>query len=433
MSNEITKPILLDETGQSMIDALGAIAKSISALNSNDVYGFIEHNDTLSPAQRIEYIGKNASYVRPLTIDLTTGEYNLGDWVDFPLLKQNKPWMVKADGTPDYQLDENDYSKKLDGTASDVANTSYEGGGFSWITKIYRRQHMVGNDRYVEFSFAPKDGFTPDGFTDTNGRELDGRWLPMFDATVVNGVAKSIATGNPISGGDLTTDAQHDAIIAFDTNAKFYGGAFAEVIIDLLMMFAKNSDIQAVYGLGNSSGYVDDSSKNYGMLDNAVVGGGQFYGTSDGKSRNKILHSTMLGTYNQWRRDPYEVIKNGAVMVSKNYAYDPTGATYTNTGITCPDQSASNWRYPRKYIAVSGYGSIPDISTSGASTVLGRGDGTYTLAAQSSGVFVCLRLGACADGRGVGASARNWDNGAGFTGWYCGFALLLDGPVSVAV
>ena len=391
-----------------------------------DVFGFIEDMDVLSPTERIKYIGKNENY-EPLTVDLNTGSYTLGDWGDFPFLVDNKPYMVKPDGTPDYQLNEYDYTKKLDGTASDVANENYDGGGFSWGRKIYKKQWMVGNKRHVLYSFNKKDGFHADGFIDKDGKELDGRWIPMFYGTVVNGKAKSIASGNCITGGNLTTDAQHNAIVAFDSNANFFGGAFVETLIDLLMMFAKNSDLQAAYGYGNSSGYVNDSSKNYGMLNNAVVGGGQFYGRSGGKTLNKALHSIVLATYNSYMRDPYEVIKNGKVVVSEDYTYDPTGATYTDTGITVPDQSANAWRYPKKYIAVPRYGSIPDISVGGASTSLGRADGTYTLANQSGSVIVCLRLCYCDYGASAGLSCRVWNAAASDSWWNVGFALLLDG------
>ena len=454
--SEITSPILLDSTGQgmvtqqtamaaqltaanakfdAMVDKLGAVAKAITALDGDDVYGFIEHCDTLQPTSRIEYIGKNAAYTRPLKVNLTDGSYDLGDWVDFPIIKENKPWMVKPDGTADYRLDENDYTKKLDGSASDVANTAYDGGAFSWIRKIYKREHMSGNDRYVEFSFAKKDRFEPVGFTRPDGKELTGRWLPMFYGTVVDSKTKSVATGNCISGANKTTAEQNTAITAFDANARFLGGSFMETLIDLMMMFAKTSDLQEAYGYGNCNGYVNDSSVNYGMLDNQVIAGGQFYGTGsntgNNKAVNKAFHSIVLNTYNQWQRDPYEIIKNGEVYVSKDYTYDLTAATYEDAGVAVPDQSANNWRYTKKYVTVPGYGSVPDISAgiASASTSTGRADGTYTLAAQSGAVPVCLRLGSCHYGLSGGLSARAWDAEAGRAYWSYGAALLLDGPV----
>lgn len=38
-----------------------------------------------------------------------------------------KPCMLKTNGQVDYYLNENDYSKKADGTASDITNVNYNG------------------------------------------------------------------------------------------------------------------------------------------------------------------------------------------------------------------------------------------------------------------------------------------------------------------
>ena len=292
---EIESPILLDSTGQEIITSLDRIASAINSIGK-EVYGFIEHMGVRSPGKRIEYTDKNAAYNSVLTVDKTNHTYSLGDWANFPILKENKPYMVKPDGTPDYRLDEEDYTKKLDGTASDVDNASYAGGAFSWLKCVYKYEKRNGNDRIVKFAFEPLPGFEPVGFLNKDGRVLAGRWIPMFYGTVVNNVAKCIASGNCITGGTKTTDAQHDAIVAFDTRANFFGGPIVETITDLLIMFAKTTDLQGAYGNGNMNGYVNDSSQSYGMKDNIVVGGGQFYGSTDGKSLNKVFHSIVIGS-----------------------------------------------------------------------------------------------------------------------------------------
>lgn len=101
----------------------------LECVKPSSYYGFIEHMAIKSPTQRIEYIGRNSNYV-PLTVT-KGGGFSLNSWGGFPLLKANKPYMVHSNGMPDYRLDENDYTKKEDGTASDVSNTSYDGGAFS--------------------------------------------------------------------------------------------------------------------------------------------------------------------------------------------------------------------------------------------------------------------------------------------------------------
>ena len=92
--------------------------KVYNILSADPVYGFIEHNDILSPDSRIEYIGLNKDYI-PFSRDRETGVMALHSWADFPVIKGNKPYMVRADGTPDYMLSENDYTKKEDKSNSD--------------------------------------------------------------------------------------------------------------------------------------------------------------------------------------------------------------------------------------------------------------------------------------------------------------------------
>lgn len=403
--------------------------KVYNILNTEPVYGFIEHDAILSPSGgRIEYIGANKDY-EPITVTMGGG-YSLKSWADFPLLKANKPYMVHADGTPDYRLKEDDYTKKEDGTASDIANTNYNGGAFSWLMKIYKKEYMAGDDRYVLFRFEKADGFEPVGFLDPDNKELEGVWLPMFYGSIVSEKMRSTSGLQP--DHSKTTDAQKNAIDAFGGRAKFLGGPIVETIIDLLIMFAKTTELQTAYGCGNMNGYDASQTPTMGVKQNNVVGGGQFYGTSDGKSLNKIFHSIVLGSYQQWMRDPYEIVVNGRVRVSKNYAYDITGASYSDTGINVENrEEGSGWNYPHKYQTVPGYGAVP-VAPYNGTTSTGGCDGLYRHESQKTITAVALRFGDCSDGRNDGPRARFWHDTAAGATWSIGAAILLLPPVGVA-
>lgn len=404
------------------------VEEILSIVKTGSVYGFVEHCGTLAPGSRIEYLGANKAY-NPITITMGGG-YSLGDWADFPWLKANKPYMVKSDGTPDYRLNENDYTKKEDGTDSDVANTNYDGGAFSWLMKIYKKEYMAGDDRYVLFRFEKADGFEPVGFLDPNNKELEGVWLPMFYGSVVADKMRSTSGLQP--DHSKTTDLQKKAIDAFGGRAKFLGGPIVETINDLLIMFAKTTEVQTAYGCGNMNGYDASLAPTNGVKQNAVVGGGQFYGTTDGKSLNKIFHSIVLGTYQQWMRDPYEIVVNGRVRVSKNYAYDITGASYADTGINVENRpEGSGWNYPHKYQTVPGYGAVP-VAPYNGSTSTGGCDGLYRHENQKAVTAVALRVGDCNDGRSGGPRARAWLFATTAAGWDFGAAILLLPPAGVA-
>ena len=340
IDSAITKIDAASEGIETVNTGIGEIKASIvevkEMLNRYNVpvYGFIEHMAILNPAQRIEYIEKNKNFT-PVSMNFSTHVLNYGSWNDFWFLRANRPAMVRFDGTLDYYLNPDDYTKREDGTASDVANVDYAGGAYAWIPKIYKYEYIIGDDRYVLFSQQKiNDNFIAAGFIDPDGNELDGVWIPMFygklDAT---GKMRTLALGNPSAGGaKLITQQQYDAIAACGTRHVFLGGAIMNTLADLLVMFAKTTNTQAAYGDGASASF-NNSVTNYGTLDDAVVGGGQFYGTNTGKSLNKILHSLVLGSYSVWIRDPYTLLIDGVYWVSKNYNYDPTGAAYINTGI----------------------------------------------------------------------------------------------------
>lgn len=414
--------------------------KVYNILAADPVYGFIEHNGILSPGSRIEYIGLNKDF-SPLVRNKADGSMALNSWADFPVIKANKPYMVRADGTPDYRMSETNYAQKESGGASDVANSSYNGGAFSWLMKIYKNEEMVGNDRIVRFSLTARDGYEPVGFIDPSNNELEGVWLPMFYGSIL-GASGSTPKMVSLSGmqptHSNTTAQEKTAITNFSSRAVFLGGPIVETITDLLIMFAKTTNLQEAYGYGNCAGYDASQSPTYGVKQNAIVGGGQFYGTDDQHSLNKIFHSIVLGSYQQWMRDPYEVVVNGRVKVSKNYTYDPTGAAYTDTGIAVPDNKTWDTNhnaldYPAHFRTVPGYGSIPALGMDGGSSATGGCDGLWRKDPKQTFTGVCLRFGSCSTGLDCGLRARHWNDAATIAHWNLGAADLLLPPVGVAV
>lgn len=406
-----------------------AVDEISKILNEEDVYGFVEHMDVLDPDERIDYIGLNKAY-SPITITMGGG-FSLGDWSEFPILKNNKPYMVKSDGYVDYELSSTDYTKKVDGeTASDVANTSYDGGAFSWLQKIYKKEYIVGSDRYVKFSLTPRDGFEAVGFIDSDDKELEGIWIPMFYG-FIDGNSKMLTVSGTQPNYGKTTAEQKTAIDNFNNKrGKFFGGAIINTIHDLLILWGKTSDIQDKYGYGNCYGYDASLSPTYGVLANAVVGGGQFYGTGsdDKKHLNKILHSVVLGSWQQYQRDPYTQSVNGRVYVSPNYKYDIStpASTYKDTGIQL--DSTGGWVYPHKYSVVDKFGVIPVQPYKGTTTT-GGCDGFYM---NNTITAVGVRFGNCDVDLLAGVGTLRLHSAATLAYWSIGASVLLLPPVGAS-
>ena len=161
-----------------------------------------------------------------------------------------------------------------------------------------------------------------------------------------------------------------------------------------------------------------------------MVGGGQFYGTTDKKSLNKIFHSIVLGSYNLTLRDPYTLCVNGRFKVSRNYAYALDASGYFDTGIDVPAPESSGWAYPHKYKTVPGFGHLPVHPYNGSSST-GGCDGLYRHQNQASMTAVARRFGSCNYDASAGGRCMTLDGTAARTYWSIGSALLLLPPVGV--
>ncbi len=381
------------------------------------LYGFHHNFSNTNPDSCITYLSdcQNANFAKAHH-NKDSGTVTDGSWGEWSWLQQNLPYMVKTDGTVDYALNPNDYTKKADGTASDVANNSYNGGAFAWLPKLYMKEVYAsdGNSRDVYFSDVQlDDGFEAIGFIDGDGNELEGLWLPMFYCAS-NG--KSISGQQPAAS--LTCDGEKALLDKISSRARFLGGPILNVIRDIEYMMYKSTDIQTHQGQGRMNGYVN-SSPYYGVVANAVVSGGRFYGTN-ANNLNKAFHSIILPSYQQLLRDPYWLTISGQTYVSPYYNYSLSGSGYTKPGLAVASNSA--WTYAKKLVNIPHFGSIPDPASKDATSSTGLCDGQYY---NASGTRVALRLGCCYSGLVDGPACVNLGNEASNANWNCGLGCVL--------
>ena len=397
------------------------------------IYGMVIHEASdLNPATRVEYLGANKGFT-PMTMNMSTHAMNYGSWADWGWLKANVPVMCNWDGGIDYFLNPDDYTKKADGTASDVSNVEYAGDAMAIVKKIYKKEYKIGSDRYVYFCERKvDDDFRAVGFNVLR-KERDYMLIPMFYGSVDSaGKMRSIAgqwscltaTGPAADGStgkDMGTAEQYAAIQAASKNALFFGGALVNTLADICIMLTKSTDSQGAFGSGMRSTYVEDKAQHYGTQINTVIGGGQFYGSNDGASFNKILHSCVLGSYMLWQRDPYMLLVNGRIKVSPDYTYDLTGASYLDTGV---DLSENGFYATTQ--AIKDFGAVPAKGVMG-STAIGYCDHTW---ANTGITAVSLRFGLCVNGLADGLWARTLGNVAADAWWCCGASKLLPAPAA---
>ena len=340
----------------------------------------------------------------------------------------NFPFMVKKNGEVDYALDPNDYTKKADGSGdSDYNNLNYNGGAFAWLNKIWMKETYTTDyeSREVRFANGPVEGYYPVGFYDFNQNELEGLWLPMgyMDA---NGRTLISGTLPCSSDPQLTCDQEKAIIDKFSSRAVFLGGPIIHVLRDLEYMLFKSTDIQATAGHGRCNA---GSQK---VTNNAVVANGNvpgWKGTATKTTMNKYFHSQVLGSYQQWLRDPYTITIEGREKMSAYYEYDLTGAKYIDTGITLA--TITSWQYASHLISCGSplLGSqLKQENTGSTSTGLCDG-GPY---GNNAGTRVAIRLGSCSRDLVAGPATLYLSYEASYARWDVGVGLLLLPPARYA-
>ena len=430
----MSKKVFIAEQ-ETLLEVQEQVEKLVRNLVPDDapIYGMVIHEASdLNPSTRVEYLGANKDFT-PMSMNMSTHAMNYGSWADWDWLKANVPVMCNWDGGIDYFLDPDDYTKKADGTNSDAANIDYAGDAMAIVKKIYKKEYKVGNDRYVYFCERKvDDDFHAVGFN-VLGKERDYMLIPMFYGSIdSNGKMRSIAgqwscltasgsAADNATGKAIGTAEQYTAIQAASSKALFFGGALTNTLADICILLSKSTDSQTAFGSGMCSTYVEDKTQHYGTKINTVIGGGQFYGSNDNKSFNKIFHSCVMGSYMLWQRDPYMLLINGRIKVSPDYTYDLTGAKYLDTGVNL----AKNGYYATTQV-VKDFGAVPNDEIA-CSSATGYCDHTWVNAEIPA---VSLRFGGCHDGAVGGLWARTLGNVAADAWWACGASKLLPAPAA---
>ena len=117
----------------------------------NGPFGFRIDTTNSDPTNAVTYIGNNTSYT-PASMDFSTGILDYGSWGNAFFLP--RPVMLKSNGTVDYELDHNDFTKKLNGATSDVSNTSYDGNCMIAFPQVWLKFEVDGN--YQNVYIAPE-------------------------------------------------------------------------------------------------------------------------------------------------------------------------------------------------------------------------------------------------------------------------------------
>ena len=263
-------------------------------LSASKTYGWHIDPSISDPANAVTYL-EDAIDLTPASMGSTTFSY--GSWQDAFFMP--KPCMVNFDGTVAYYLDPNDYTKKTDGTASDISNTNYSGNAMMQWPKIWYK--FVAGSSEGEGSFYVSDRQVDNTYDcwcnyDYANNQIDHFYTPIYNGYVDNNnKLRSLSGIGGSNIGSITATNYITYAQNCNTNNSYkdwYIGTFSDRILinSLLILMGKSLNTQAVFG----NGFVNGTKSNY--TTGALNDKGLFYGTT----ANQTTGVKVFGMENWW-------------------------------------------------------------------------------------------------------------------------------------
>ena len=307
------------------------------------VYTYHVNPNESDPEDAVTYLD-DATGLTPAKMG--TSSFSYGSWANAWFLP--RPCVLKFDGTVDYYLNPNDYSKKTDGTASTIDSSNTTGNVMLEFPKIWVKRVNDGNGaRTVSIAPVNVDG-TYKCWSNINAedKEVDHFYLPAYNGTIHSSKMRSLSgvTLNTTYAPNYTRAQEVTAATANNPTGKnlWYTETWADfcLIYDLLYLMGKSLDVQRTFGQGLSSGSETAMRAYVTGTHNAK---GLFYGDVSGTS----TAVKVLGMENLWGCRWHGVAglinDNGTLKVKMTYGvadgsttvgYNTTGSGYLNYGST---------------------------------------------------------------------------------------------------
>lgn len=389
--------------------AVSAIPKEYTLL------GFRMKKAEADPEAKVEYT-EGAIGFTPAKVDLTTGDFDYGSFADLWFVKDNKPVMLNNDGTVAYELDHNDHTKKIDGSKSDVSDSSFAGNAMSAIPKVYLKMWEEDGYEYCNIcDVRLDDDYHAYAHTREDSSEMDYIYLSMFEGSLASNKVRSIKGLTPMNSQTGTNELTYAK--ANGTGWSTRSWSQRNLINILLILMGKTTDTQKAFGYGYYTGG-SSNAPNY-LQTGGASDKGQFYGTNKTRDYVKVFY------IENWWGDVWERIEgcvtdsNKHILIKDTPSYNTAGTGYTDTGVI-PGGTSGGYISACK---MTEHGLIPQ--TASGSETTQYPDGLWFAAS-------CYAIvgGNCNYALLVGAFALNLSIAVSNSHWYFGAALSCEQPLA---
>lgn len=414
--------IISDTTGKEIVESIRTLGLKLSY--GKKKYGFHINGSDSDPSKRVTYLA-DAVGMTPAKMNFTDGVFNYGSWGDAFFMP--KPCMLKTDGTVDYYLDEDDYSKKADGTASDIANVDYDGNAMMewgngtdliWWKIVPDKGNSTSASVYVA-NYQADGEYRCLNFIDINNDLKQHFYTPIYNGSLDSNNKLRSISGQPVMRSK-NASAEMGYAKANGTNYEIEQYVDRLLINILLILISKSTDTQGVFGSGASSFSAEESNLlQTGTMNNK----GLFWGENTGKLGVKVFGMENYWG-NQWRRTAGYILANGTTKVklspskkdgSKVSGYNTDGTWYLEISNVAPSGTSGGYI---KTMAFDKNG-MAMLSINGSSSTY-YADGCW----YNNDIVAFARFGGALD-RGLlcGAFSVSLHDVSGTAGWYIGASL----------
>lgn len=418
--------LFTDLTGQEILSSLRDINETLGGTRGNTIYGFHINANESNPDSAVVYL-RDAAGMAPAYMDYTNDVFNYGSWGDAFFLP--RPCMLKSNGERDYYLDPTDYTKKEDGTASDVANTSYDGNAMMewgdgrhliWMKVVADANDDYSGTVYIADHKAD-DGYTCYPFINSRGNIIPHFYTPIYNGSLINNKLRSISGQAVIKGKNAQQEIDYAKANYNSADQIWNTEVYCDIqlINALLILISKSLNTQAKFGQGNCNSGSEATLLQTGSMNAKGLFWGKNASSSSDNSGVKVFG--MENYYaNQWRRFAGLINDNGVVKAKMTYGredgstadgYNLTGSGYVDVGVT-PSGSSGGYINKSKFTPL---GIVP--ATTSASATTYYCDGLWF---NNSQIDYADRGGGCGHASLCGAFAVSLNDASSGAGWYIG-------------
>lgn len=392
---------------------------SVTPKKRDYLFGYDLAKFTSSPTGRVTYPSDvdNAEFT-PAAMNFSSGVFDYGSWAIEPGEKfMPRPCMLTYAGVVDQYLNPDDYTKKVDGSSSDVANTSFGGNAMMEWPKIYTKRWEEDGVYHFRCSDTPQDDDWDCWCNyDRNNNQIDHFYTPIYFGSLVSSKLRSISGAS----NSVSTTAANEITYAKANGDDWYTEVLADRLLlqDLLVMMARSTECQTAFGYGRCK-----SSNSSAIAPGTMNTKGMFWGSSDQTSGVKVFGMENVWG-NLWRRTAGWINASGTQKVkltrgthdgSTATDYNTDGSGYISVSDATPSGTSGGYISSMKTKA---YGRLP-VTASGSSSTY-EADGMWYNNSQTD--YACVG-GGWGYGLMVGPFCADLDDTASYSYSHRGAAL----------